>query len=68
MACHVTTEEVEAIFKVNNTSKDREECLNKCQEVTVEVVEWYSSNNMASPRETKTSRVTSKTVLTITKL
>ena len=68
MACHVTTEEAEAISKVNNTSKDREECHNKCQEVTAEVVEWYSNNNMASPRETKTSRVTSKTVLTITKL
>ena len=67
-ACLVTMEEVEATSKVNNTSKVREECLSKCQEVTVEVVEWYSSNNMASPRETKTFRVTSKTVLTITKL
>ena len=60
--------EAEAISKVNSTSKDREECLSKCQEVTVEVEEWYSSNSMASPRETRTSRVTSKTVLTITKL
>ena len=68
MACHVTTEEAEAIFKVNNTSKDREECPSKCQEVTAEVVEWYSSNNMAFHKETKTSRVTSKTVLTIIKL
>ena len=67
-ACHATTEEVEAISKVNNTSKDREECLSKCLEVMAVVAEWYSSNNLAFLKETKTSRETSKTVLTIIKL